>query len=183
MLMCLFLRENVSFHLILFPKRSERIVRGWMGFGFSLEDTQVARMLTLTRAWTRGCHFKGAHLQVSVSIYVVCRLGQIQAAVPNALGKQRYTSAISIFSYCMDLRHAVPTRSPSLTAYSRSLASPCHLCLSAPTFAPSIVSSPNRWGLKPPLSALFLNNITLMQMRRRKMRRKQCLSTCTGKYL
>lgn len=48
--------------------------------------------------------------------------------------------------------HLVP---PHPTAYSRSLASPCHFCLLAPSFAPSIVSFSNRWSFKSPLSALF----------------------------
>lgn len=39
--------------------------------------------------------------------------------VTNALAKQRYKSAICIFSYCMDRKHAVSSRSVSLTAYSR----------------------------------------------------------------
>lgn len=158
-MMCLFLRENVSFRLIPFPKRSERIV--------SDKTAECLSVFCLRTLKKQGCSLsqeleprpailKGPHLHIWVSKYAVRRLGQIQAVVTNALAKQRYNSAIYIFSYCMDPKHAVPSLSPSLTTYSRSLASPCHFCLSAPSFTPSIVSFPNRWGLKPPLSALFL---------------------------
>lgn len=162
---CLFLPDPVPTEIIKNCQRQN----SWMCFSFLPEDTWVAWMLLLTGAWAQACCFKRPHLQVQVSKYAVPRLGpKIQAVVTNALAKQRYKIAICIFSYCMDRKHAVSSRSPSLTAYSHSRASHCHFCLSASSFTPSIVSFPNRWGLKPLLSALFLNNITLMQMRRQK---------------
>lgn len=172
--MCLFLRENVSFPLI--PSREIRKdcqrQNSWMIFSFLLEE-KVACVLPLAGAPTQAKHIKGPHLQVQLG----------RAVVTNALAKQRYKSAIYIFPYCMDPKHAVPSRSPFLTAYSRSLASPCHFCLSAPSFAPSIVSFPNRWGLKPPLSALFSTASPSCKWGC-KMREENSVSgTCTCKYL
>lgn len=80
----------------------------------------------------------------------------MQAVVTNALARQRYQISISIFPlFCIDSKHAVPSCSSFLAAYSHSFGTPCHFSPSAPSFAPSIVPFPNRWGLKTPLSALF----------------------------
>lgn len=155
----------------------------WMGFSFLLEDTRVARMLPLTGAWTQACHLKGPHLQVQLSKYAVRRLGQIQAVVTNALAKQRYKSAIYIFPYCTG----------SKTCSSLLFPNPYCLFLLprlSLSFLPlgSLFRSINRFvsqqmGLKTSTVSPFLNNITLMQMRRQKTGRKQCLGACTRKYL
>lgn len=93
------------------------------------------------------------------------RLCQIQAVVTNALAKQRYKGAISIFLCYMDPKHAAPPCSP--TPYCLFSLS----CLSL-SFLPlgSFIRSVNRsvfrqMELKTSTVSPFLNNIALMQMR------------------
>lgn len=126
----------------------------WKGFRFLLEDTRVAQMLPLTGAWIQACHSKR-------TIYKFNSVCSVQTWSNPSCGYKCTCQAKiqegNLHIYMLHgpknmQLHLVP---PHPTAYSRSLASPCHFCFLAPSFAPSIVSFSNRWGFKPPLSALF----------------------------